>query len=62
MQVDGVAGVVLRRLEIFDLEQYQAQPAEAQTSEPPDEKKQEPVKRQEQPKQRAKKRDQGMEL
>jgi hypothetical protein len=38
MQVDGVAGVVLRSLGIFDLDEYQAQLAEAQSSEPPVEK------------------------
>ena len=66
MQVGGVAEVVLRSLGIFDLDQYQAQLAEAQSSELPVEKKQEPVKRQDQPKPRqkkkAKERDQGMEL
>jgi hypothetical protein len=58
--------VVLRSLGIFDLDQYQAQLAEAQSSELPVEKTQEPVKRQDQPKQRqkqkVKERDLGFEM
>jgi hypothetical protein len=65
-QLMGVAEVVLRSLGIFDLDQYQAQLADAQPLEPPVEKKQEPVKRQEQlkqhQKQQVKEREQGMEL
>jgi hypothetical protein len=65
-QVGGVAEVVLRSLGIFDLDQYQAQLAEAQSSELPVEKTQEPVKRQDQPKQRqkqkVKERDLGFEM
>jgi len=62
MPVDGVAETILSGFDSFDPEQYQAQPTEARTPELPVDKKQEPVKPQEQPKQRAKKRDQGMEL
>ena len=62
MQVEGVAETILSGFDSFELEQYRAQLAEAQTSAPPDEKKQEPVKRQEQPKQRDKRSDRGMEL
>ena len=65
-QVYGVAETILRRVESFDLEQYQAQLAEVQTSEPPVEEKQEQVKRQERERKRQKKRvkgrDQGMDL
>ena len=64
MQVDGVAEAILRSVESFDLEQYQAQLAEAQTSEPSVEKKQKPVKRQDRERQQklVKECDQGMEL
>ena len=62
MQGDGVAEVVLRSLGIFDLDQYQAQLAEAQSSEPPVEQKQEPVTRQEQSKPRQKEKEKQRDL
>ena len=65
-QGNGVAEVILRRFDPRDIARYEAQIAEATRAEQPIEKKQEPVQRQEPPKprqkQRAKKRDQGMEL
>ena len=65
-QGNGVAEVILRRFDPRDIARYEAQIAEATRAEQPIEKKQEPVKCQDQPKphqkQRAKKRDQGMEL
>ena len=65
-QGNGVAEVILRRFDPRDIARYEAQIAEATRAEQPIEKKQEPVQRQEPPKprqkQRAKKRDRGMEM
>lgn len=65
-QGNGVAEVILRRFDPRDIARYEAQIAEATRAEQPIEKKQEPLQRQEpskpRQKQRAKKRDQGMEM
>ena len=65
-QSGGVAEVILKSLDRCDLVRYEAQIAEAKKAEQPVEKNQEPVKCQDQPKQRqkqrAKKRDHGMEM
>ena len=61
-QANGVAEVILRNIAPGDLARYEAQMAEAKVAEQLVEKKQELVQRREQPKQRVKKRDQGMEI
>ena len=60
MQGDGVAEVMLRSIDPCELARYQAQIAKAKATEQPVEKKQEYLKQRQ--KQRAKKRDRGMEM
>ena len=66
VQSGGVTEVILRHVDSLDLARYEAQIAKAKMTEQQVEKKKEPIKRQEQPKQhqkqRAKKHNQGMEL
>ncbi len=66
VQVGGVAEVILRRFDPHDLARYEAQIAKAKKAAQPVEKKQEPVKCQDQPKQgqrqKVKDRDRGIEM